>query len=202
MTTAPIGEPTAPLDQRERQRLAEQQTWQFQILLLMDAAIVAILIVVAIKSPESLVWWHWFCVAAVALLMALLSLSAWAERSSLREDLARGVKALRDGVIDAKRKREDEESAKPTYRIYIVIGDREEPIDFIVPQALYDSVEEDQAVRIGYAPASLFLFELSCDRCRYIAVDDKITLIAAATTQADGVFAVSMRTGANTTPGL
>lgn len=172
MIVAVTPEPTAELDPRERLLLNEQLSWLFPFMLAMDAIIIATMIVAGIKSPEFNQWWVWACMAVVVLLFALLTLHARDERSLLRQDLKRGVKALRGGVIDAKHKIEDEDSAQPTYRIHIAVGNSESPLGFTVPQAIYDAIEPGQSVRIAYAPGSLFLFELSNERGRYLVADE------------------------------
>lgn len=174
--TAPAPAPAdgVPLDERERAFLRAKQSTAAPRALWSSVVFGVVCFVPAIIfEPDFRNIWLIGGICVALGFMALLAASESYDQSSLRDDLAAGVKLWREGVLTGVMERDDGESWPPIYCIYIALDgdDPKLPTRFSVPWHCYEAVHTDQRVRIAYAPKALRLLNLTQGEYDYVAVD-------------------------------
>ena len=123
--TARSEEQTAPLDEREIRLLRSKRVGVFfELMLIVDAAVVIGVVYASIATPDFLDFWTMACLVPVAFVLLAITLSAEADRHSLRKDLQAGTKSCRNGRIGSLHQHDDGESAT-AYSIGVVIDGSE-----------------------------------------------------------------------------
>jgi len=173
---APVPAPAdgVPLDARERAFLQAKQSREAPRVLWSCVAFGVVCFVPAIVfDPDFRNFWAIAGIAVALGFMALLAASESYDQSSLRDDLAAGIKLWREGVLTGVMERDDGESWPPIYCIYIAFDgdDPELPTRFSVPWHCYEAVRTDQRVRAAYSPKSLRLLNLIQGEYDYVAVN-------------------------------
>ncbi|QWP78710.1 hypothetical protein J5226_10075 [Lysobacter sp. K5869] len=90
-------------------------------------------------------------------------------RIHLVRDLARGVKIVREAVLENKKKIDSDDST--SFRIFVTVSGSSPPLTFQVPEEVHDSLVKGQAIRISYAPRSMVVLELQSNGYHYLPVE-------------------------------